>query len=82
MNLKPLGKKVIVERLENSKTTSGGIILTRSEEADKAQVLAIGSEVDAVAVDDVVLLNWNAATKTIDDYYVISIDDIVFIYGE
>ena len=82
MNLKPLGKKVIVERLENNKTTSGGIILTRSEDADKAKVIAIGSEVDAVAVNDVVLLNWNVATKTIDDYYVISIDDIVFIYGE
>ena len=82
MNLKPLGKKVIVERLENNKTTSGGIILTRSEDADKAKVIAIGSEADAVAVNDVVLLNWNVATKTIDDYYVISIDDIVFIYGE
>ena len=82
MNLRPLGKKVIVERLENNKTTSGGIILTRSEEADKAKVLAIGSEVDVVAVDDIVLLNWNKASKTIDDYYVISIDDIVFIYGE
>jgi len=82
MNLRPLGKKVIVERLENSKTTSGGIILTRSEEADKAKVLAIGSEVDAVAVDDVVLLNWNGATKTIDGYYIVSIDEIVFIYGE
>jgi co-chaperonin GroES (HSP10) len=82
MNLKPLGKKVIVERLENNKTTSGGIILTRSEDADKAKVIAIGSEVDSVAVDDVVLLNWNAAIKTLNDCYVISIDDIVFIYGE
>jgi chaperonin GroES len=82
MNLRPLGKKVIVERLENSKTTSGGIILTRSEEADKAKVLAIGSEVEDVVVDDIVLLNWNKASKTIDDYYVVSIDDIVFIYGE
>jgi hypothetical protein len=37
--------------------------------------------VDEVAVDDVVLLNWNAATKT-GDYYVVPIDQVIFIYGE
>jgi co-chaperonin GroES (HSP10) len=81
MNLRPLGKKVIVDKILGEKTSSGGIVLTRSEEPDRAKVLAIGSEVDAVEVGDVVLLDWNKASKA-QEHYVVSIDDIVFIYGE
>ena len=81
MNIKPLANRIVVERIEASKTTESGIILRSTPDPDKAKVLAIGPLVDEVAVDDVVLLNWNAATKT-GDYYVVPIDQVIFIYGE
>ena len=79
--MKPLQNKVIVQRIENQALSSGGIILNRSEEPDRAKVIAIGPDVDEVSVDDVVLLDWNKAIKT-GDFHVITVDNIVFIYGE
>jgi co-chaperonin GroES (HSP10) len=81
MNIKPLQNKVLIERLESVKETASGIILKSSEEPDRAKVLAIGPDVTEVEVGDIVLLNWNAAVKS-GDNYVISIDHVVFIYGE
>jgi co-chaperonin GroES (HSP10) len=79
--MKPLQNKVIVQRVQNQAVSSGGIILNRSEEPDRAKVIAIGPDVDEVSVGDVVLLDWNKAIKS-DDFYVITVDNIVFIYGE
>ena len=52
-----------------------------SDEPDRAKVVAIGPDVTEVEVGDVVLLNWNAAIKS-GDNYAIRIDQVVFIYGE
>ena len=79
--MRPLGNKVIVERIQNNTVSSGGIILNRSEEPDRAKVIAIGPDVDEVAIDDVVLLDWNKAVKA-GDNYVLTVDNIVLIYGE
>ena len=81
MNIKPLGNRIVVERIEASKETESGIILRSTPDPDRAKVLAIGPLVDEVAIDDVVLLNWNAATKS-GDNYVVPIDHVIFIYGE
>jgi co-chaperonin GroES (HSP10) len=81
MNIKPLANKIVIKRIEGSKQTESGIILQRTDEPDRAEVMAIGPDVDEVQVGDIVLLNWNAAIKT-GDYYVIVIDQVVFIYGE
>jgi chaperonin GroES len=81
MNIKPLGNRIVVERLEASKTTESGIILRSTPDPDRAKVLAVGPLVDEVEVGDVVLVNWNAAVKS-GDYYVITIDHVVFIYEE
>jgi co-chaperonin GroES (HSP10) len=81
MNIKPLGNRIVVERVEGSKQTDSGIILKSSNEPDKAKVISIGPDVNEVEVGDTVLLNWNAAVKS-SDYYVITIDHVVFIYGE
>jgi co-chaperonin GroES (HSP10) len=81
MNIKPLGNRIVVERIEASKTTDSGIILRSTPDPDRAKVMAIGPLVDEVEIDDVVLLNWNAATKS-GDYYVIPIDHVIFIYEE
>jgi chaperonin GroES len=70
MNIKPFANRIVVERIEASETTESGIILKSTLDPDKAKVLAIGPLVDEVAVDDVVLLNWNAATKTGEHYII------------
>jgi len=81
MNIRPLANKIVVSRIEGMKQTASGIILKRTEEPDRAEVLAIGPDVNEVNVGDVVLLNWNAAIKS-GEHYVITIDQVVFIYGE
>jgi co-chaperonin GroES (HSP10) len=81
MNIIPLKNKVVVDRVEGSKTTSSGIILQRTEEPDRAKVLAIGPDVDEVSIGDIILLDWNAAAK-IEEHYIIPVTAIVFIYGE
>ena len=81
MNITPLGNRIVIERFEGSKKTDSGIILKSSDEPDRAKVISIGPKVDEVEVGDIVLLNWNAAVKS-GDYYVITIDHVVFIYGE
>lgn len=79
--MRPLHNKVIVERIPGETTTSSGIVLQRSNEVDKAKVIAIGPDVDEVSVGDVVLLDWNKAIKT-GDKFVLTVDNIVLIYGE
>ena len=79
MNLNPLHNKVVIERIESSTMSSGGIIINRSGEPDRAKVLAIGPDVDEVAVGDIVLLDWNKAVPAAE-YYVVTVDNIVFIY--
>ena len=79
MSYRPTGKNVLVERIAAQKETSSGIILKSAEEPDKAKILAIGPEVDEVAVDEVAVVNWNAATKVEDEFYIINIDNIVLI---
>lgn len=81
MNLVPLHNKVIVERIEGLKTTSSGIVLQKTEEPDRAKVIAVGTDADEVSVGDIVLVDWNAATK-MQDKYVLPVTSIVFIYGE
>lgn len=81
MNIKPLHDKVLIERLENVKETASGIILRHSEEPDRARVLAIGPDVTEVQVGEVVQPDWGKAAK-VQDYFVVKIEDIAYIYGE
>jgi chaperonin GroES len=87
MNLKPLGKKVILELIEKEKVSAGGIVLAKADptEANRGTVIAIGPEVTEVAVGEQVLPNWNAAKKTKmddQDFYFISEDDIVLVFED
>ena len=79
MSYRPTGKNVLVERIAAQKETSSGIILKSAEEPDKAKILAIGPEVDEVAVDEVAVVNWNAATKVQDELYIINIDHVILV---
>jgi len=82
MSYRPTGKNVLIERIAAQKQTSSGIILQRTEGPEFAKVLAIGPDVKEVAVDDVVLLDWNKAVKVEDDTYCVPITEVIFVYGE
>ena len=79
MSYRPTGKNVLVQRIAAQKETSSGIILKSAEEPDKAKILAIGPEVDEVSVDEVAVVNWNAATKVQDELYIINIDHVILV---
>ncbi len=78
--MKPTRDNIIVNRIAAEKATSSGIILKSTVEPDKAEVVAIGNKVDEVAVGDMVLVNWNRATKIEDETYVVPITEVVWIY--
>ena len=77
--MKPLGNNVIVKRAEKNLTTSTGIILQRTDEADYGVVVNIGSDVVDVSVADKVLLDWNKANQIDKENYKISTDNIIAI---
>ena len=77
---RPTGNNVLIERIAAAKETTSGIILKSSEEPDRAKIIAIGSEVEDVSVDEVALVNWNAATKVEDELYIIPIDQIILVF--
>jgi len=85
--LKPLNKKLVVEIIEKEKVSPGGIILTRTDrdEVNRGKVISVGPEVLDISVGDVILTNWNAASKTVvegNTFYILSEEDVVLIFEE
>lgn len=92
-NLKPLGNRVLVQRLEQEETLKGGIILpdTAKKKQEAATVIAIGEGKTTkegkvlpmpVAIGDKVLIDKYAGQDvTLDDeeYVVVKADDIIAI---
>jgi co-chaperonin GroES (HSP10) len=65
MEVKPMKKFVLVAENKRQQSTDSGIIIEGTRgigDTAKATVLAIGPEVEGVAVGDVVLLDWAKAT--------------------
>lgn len=77
MNIKPLRDNIIIEKEEKDLTTSGGIILQRTDEADRARVVAIGPDVVDVQVGDLVIVNWNKAQIINKDSFRINILEVI-----
>jgi chaperonin GroES len=68
MTIKPLGKRILAQKIEvETKTTSGGIVLpdtVKSEKVVRAKVLAIGTdEKFEVKVGDEILVGTFAGTE-------------------
>lgn len=80
--MKPLKNNVVVEYVHAKKVTDSGIILTRSDEAARGKVLNIGPEVTEVAVGEEVCVDWNTAKKIDHDTYLVSVNNIVFVYEQ
>lgn len=80
MNLKPLHNKVVVERITGENVTEAGIILQK-QDIERAKIVAVGPDVTEVVVGEIVLLDWSKATKS-GDFFIITVDNIVFVYEE
>ena len=55
MNFKPIGKRVILERIENEETTKGGIIVPGATKSNKGRVLQVGDEIEGIRINDTVV---------------------------
>jgi co-chaperonin GroES (HSP10) len=78
--LQPLRDNVIVQRKEKDLTTASGIVLKSSDEADRAEVTAIGPDVTDVKVGDVVLVNWNNSAKVDKETYRVNVENIIAVF--
>jgi len=84
MNFQPLGKRVLVERVEEAKTTASGIYIPDSakEKPSQGKVIAVSTEVDNVAKGETVVFGKYAGSElTLDGttYLVIETDDLLGI---
>jgi chaperonin GroES len=62
LNVKPLGKKVLIAENASDVYSDGGIIIEKATSASMSKtgtVLAIGPDVKEVQVGDVVYLDWS-----------------------
>jgi co-chaperonin GroES (HSP10) len=78
MNYNPLNDNIIVERVEPVTTTASGIVLQSSQEPDKAKVIATAS--DDVQIGELLLINWNKATKIHKELYRIHVNDVIAVF--
>ena len=84
MNFEPLGKRVLVSRTEEAKTTASGIIIpdNATEKPSQGSVVAVSSEVESVKVNDIVVFGKYAGNELKLDgesYLVIEVDDLLGI---
>ncbi|QKF91974.1 MULTISPECIES: co-chaperone GroES [unclassified Campylobacter] len=82
MNFQPLGKRILVERLEDVKTTATGIIIpdNAKEKPLSGKVLAVSSEIENVKTGDDVVFGKYAGTEiTLEGktYLVLNLDDVL-----
>ncbi|HHO65886.1 MAG TPA: co-chaperone GroES [Epsilonproteobacteria bacterium] len=81
MNFKPLGDRLLIQRVEEANTTASGIIIpdNAKEKPSKGKVIAIGSEVEDINVDDTVVFGKYSGNEiTIDgtEYLIMECSDI------
>jgi chaperonin GroES len=84
MNFQPLGKRVLVQRLEESSTTASGIIIpdNAKEKPSQGTVVAVSDKVSNVEVGNVVVFGKYSGTElTLEgkSYLVISTSDLLGI---
>ncbi len=75
----PTRNNVLVKKIPSSKETESGIILRSSDEPDRGMVEQIGPDISEVSIGDIVILNWNKATHTESDLYIVSVEEIIMI---
>ncbi|TQR34659.1 co-chaperone GroES [Campylobacter sp. MIT 99-7217] len=84
MNFQPLGKRVLVKRVEETNTTASGIIIpdNAKEKPLRGEIVAVSKELSEVQNGDKVLFAKYGGTEVKlgdEEYLVLSIDDILGI---
>lgn len=86
MNLRPLGNRVVIKRVEAEETTKSGIILTGSaqEQPQIAEVLAISEDIEKteLKVNDKVIFSEYAGTEVKldgEEFTILKITDVLAI---
>jgi chaperonin GroES len=79
--IKPLGKRVLVKRIE-AQTTKGGIFLPESaqEKPKEGEVVAVGPEAEALKVGEKVLFSSYAGTEVKggdEEFLILTEDEIL-----
>lgn len=79
--LRPLGKRVIIKRVEAEEKTASGIILSSQakEKPQMAEVIAVSKEVDEVKVGDKVVFKKYVGTEIKVDGEEVTICELVDI---
>ncbi|AGZ81558.1 co-chaperone GroES [Campylobacter fetus] len=83
MKFEPLGKRVLVEREEEVKTTATGIIIpdnASKEKPSKGKVVAASKEAEGVSVGDIVVFAKYAGSEiSLEDkkYLVLNLEDVL-----
>jgi chaperonin GroES len=86
MNFQPLGKRVLVKRVEEQNTTLSGIIIpdNAKEKPSRGEVVAVSKEVTDLACGNIVLFGKYAGNEVFlgtDKYLVLETDDVFGIIG-
>ena len=84
MNFQPLGKRVLVKRVEETNTTASGIIIpdNAKEKPLMGEIIAVSKELSEVQNGDKVLFAKYGGTEVklgAEEYLVLSIDDVLGI---
>ncbi len=81
MNIKPIGKRVLLKELEAEETTKSGLVLAgQKDEPQMAEVLAISEKVKNLNVGDKVFFKKYAGTKVKyerEEYIIIEVEDVI-----
>lgn len=86
MNFTPLGKRVLVKRVEETNTTSSGIIIpdNAKEKPSRGEVVAVSSEANELKNgDEVIFGKYSGNEVSLDGelYIVLDVDDVFGIIG-
>jgi len=86
MNFQPLGKRVLVKRVEEATTTMSGIIIpdNAKEKPSRGEVVATSKEVEVLQNGDQVLFGKYAGNEVSfegEKYIVLDVEDIFGIIG-
>lgn len=91
MNIKPLGDRVVIKKIENEEKTKSGIVLpsTAKEQPQMAEIVAIGADItndekkkDQVKVGDKVIFSKYAGAEVkIDgvEYTILKLNDVLAV---
>ncbi|MBZ7987610.1 co-chaperone GroES [Campylobacter canadensis] len=84
MNFTPLNKRVLIKRLEETKTTASGIIIpdNAKEKPQQGEVIAVASEIQDIKKGDKVVFGKYAGSEIKlenENYLILSYEDILGI---